>query len=74
LWDWASDGGSYRNSQFLIKETDGNYEVKHFETELRALLRDELMAAIKNAGYEDATWHAPEDSDYYQPIVTARNP
>ena len=28
---------SYRNNQFLIKETDGNYEVKHFETELRAL-------------------------------------
>ncbi len=74
LWDWASDGGSYRNSQFLIKETDGNYEVKHFETELRALLRDELMAAIEKAGYEEATWHAPEKSDYYQPIVTARNP
>ena len=73
LWDWASDGGSYRNSQFLIKETDGNYEVKHFETELRALLRDELKAAVKNAGFEDIRWHAPEDSGYYQPIVTARN-
>ena len=73
LWDWASDGGSYRNSQFLIKETDGNYEVKHFETELRALLRDELMAAIKNAGFADIRWHAPEDSGYYQPIVTARS-
>lgn len=73
LWDWASDGGSYRNGQFLIKETDGNYEVKHFETELRALLRDELMAAVRNAGYEGATWHAPEASGYYQPIVTARN-
>jgi SAM-dependent methyltransferase len=73
LWDWASDGGSYRNSQFLIKETDGKYEVKHFETELRALLRDELLGAIRKAGYEDATWHAPEVSGYYQPIVTARN-
>lgn len=72
LWDWASDGGSYRNSQFLIKETDGNYEVKHFETELRALLRDELKAAVKNAGFKDIRWHAPEDSGYYQPIVTAR--
>ncbi len=73
LWDWASDGGSYRNNQFLIKETDGNYEVKHFETELRVLLRNELTAAVKNAGYEDAIWHAPEASGYYQPIVTARN-
>jgi SAM-dependent methyltransferase len=73
LWDWASDGRSYKNSQFLIKETDGNYEVKHFETELRALLRDELVTAIETAGFDDASWHAPESSDYYQPIVTARN-
>ena len=74
LWDWATDGGSYRNSQFLIKETDGNYEVKHFETELRALLRDELMTAVIRAGFEEATWHAPNESDYYQPIVTAKKP
>ncbi len=73
LWDWASTGDRYRNNQFLIKEADGGYEVKHFETELRALLKDEVMAAIQNAGYEDARWHVPEESGYYQPIVTARN-
>ena len=72
VWDWASDGCSYRNRQFLIKETDGHYEIKHFETELRALLRDEVMTAVRGAGYEDARWHVPEASDYYQPIVTAR--
>jgi len=32
LWDWASTGDRYHNSQFLIKETDDGYEVKHFET------------------------------------------
>jgi SAM-dependent methyltransferase len=74
LWDWASTGDRYRNHQFLIKETDGRYEVKHFETELRALLRDEVLAAVRDAGYEDICWHVPEQSGYYQPIVTARNP
>ena len=73
LWDWASDGGSYAIHQFLLKETDGDYEVKHFETRLRALQRDELIAAILAAGYEDVRWHDPEASGYYQPIVTARN-
>ena len=73
VWDWANDGRSYRNHQFLIKETDGSYEVKHFETELRALLRAELMAAIEDAGYEEVRWHVPEASSYYQPIVTARS-
>lgn len=73
LWDWADSGRSYRNHQFLLKESDGSYEVKHFETELRALLRDELLAAVRDAGYEDVRWHVPEESGYYQPIVTARN-
>ncbi len=68
------DGRRYRIHQFLIKETDGRYEVKHFETELRALLREEVMAAVRDAGYEEVRWHIPEASGYYQPIVTARNP
>jgi hypothetical protein len=74
VWDWASDGRRYRIHQFLMKETDGRYDVKHFETELRALLREEVMAAVRDAGYEEVRWHVPEASGYYQPIVTARNP
>jgi SAM-dependent methyltransferase len=73
LRDWASDGRRYRAHQFLIKGIDGNYQLKHFETEHRALLRDEMTAAIRGAGYQDIRWHAPEASGYYQPIVTARN-
>ena len=74
LWDWASNGRQYHNTQFLIKKTDGGYELKHFETDLRALLRDDVMAAVESAGYGEAKWHVPEESGYYQPIVTARNP
>ena len=73
VWDWAEDGRSYQNTQFLIKATGGNYDLKHFETELRVLLRDELIAAVNKAGFVQTTWHAPETSGYYQPIVTARN-
>ena len=73
LWDWADNGRQYRNAQFLIKEADDGYDVKHFETELRVLLRDDIFAALHRAGYEDVNWHVPEESGYYQPIVTARN-
>ena len=73
VWDWDSDGRRYGIHQFLILENDGSYELKHFETKLRALRRDEVMAAIRDAGYEKVRWHAPEVSGYYQPIVTARN-
>ena len=73
VWDWASDGHRYGVHQFLIKENDGGYELKHFETELRALLRDEIISAVQDAGFEEVRWHVPEASGYYQPIVTARN-
>ena len=73
VWDWASDGRRYGVHQFLIKENDSGYELKHFETELRALLRDEIMTAVHGAGYEEIRWHDPEASGYYQPIVTAHN-
>ncbi len=73
VWDWASDGRRYRNHQFLLKETDGSYDVKHFETELRALRRDEVMTAVRDVGFKEVSWHVPEASGYYQPIVTAHN-
>ena len=57
----------------FFEANDGGYELKYFETELRALLRDEVIAAVERAGYKDAHWHVPEESGYYQPIVTARN-
>ncbi len=74
VWDWASDGHRYGIHQFLLREKDGGYEVKHFKSELRALLRDEIMAAVQDAGYVEARWHVPEENGYYQPIVTARKP
>ncbi len=73
LRDWASNGRQYRVHQFLIKENHGSYELKHFTTEHRALLRGEIMTAMRGAGYADVRWHVPEASGYYQPIVSGRN-
>lgn len=73
VWDWAEDGHSYLMHQFLIRQDGNGTETNHFETKLRALLRDEIMAALQQAGYADLRWHPPEESGYYQPIVTALN-
>lgn len=73
LWDWAEDGHHYRVHQFLIKGVERSYEINHFETNLRALLRAEIIAAVREAGYREIRWHVPAESGYYQPIVTARN-
>ena len=73
LWDWDDDGCRYRMHQFLLRGQGETFEVNHFETRLRALRREELIPAVRNAGYDRVTWHPPEDTGYYQPIVTARN-
>ena len=41
-------------------------------TRLRALRRDELCGAIAAAGLSDVRWRTPDETGYYQPIVTAR--
>ena len=73
LWDWDDDGRRYKMHQFLLRDQGGTFKIDHFETRLRALLRDELIAAVRDAGYDQVVWHSPEDTAYYQPIVTARN-
>ena len=73
LWDWDDDGRRYKVHQFLLRDNDGKFSVNHFETRLRALLRDELTAAVRNAGFSRIRWHPPEETGYYQPIITARN-
>ena len=73
LWDWADDGHSYAMHQYLIRQDGNGTHTHHFETKLRALVRDELIAALRQAGYADIRWHLPEESGYYQPIVTALN-
>ena len=37
-----------------------------------ALKKEEMLAALSRANYVDVQWHTPEQTGYYQPIVTAR--
>ena len=73
VWDWDDDGGCYAMHQFLLRDSDGEFAVSHFRTRLRALRRNQLLDAVHRAGYAEVRWHLPEDSGYYQPIMTARN-
>jgi glycine/sarcosine N-methyltransferase len=71
-WDWADDGRTYTVHLFLVGESDGAWETLHHKTRYRALLRDELADILREAGFQKVAWHTPEESGYYQPVVTAR--
>lgn len=72
IWDWAADGRSYVLHLFILQQLGTEWHTTCASTEYRALQRAELDAALLAAGLERLRWHEPDDSGYYQPIVTAR--
>ena len=72
VWDWDDDGRSYELAQFTLRGEGERWETACRRTRLRALLREELCGALREAGLADVRWRTPEETGYYQPIVTAR--
>jgi glycine/sarcosine N-methyltransferase len=73
IWDWTDDGSSYRLHQFLLRQDGAAWHTDHFSIIYRALRPPDLVAALRHAGFPLAGihWHEPEESGFFQPIVTA---
>jgi len=72
VWDWSPDGRSYQVHQFIIQGAGKDWQTRHYTTEYRALLRDEFSAILQAGGLTKVRWLMPQESGYYQSIVTAR--
>jgi glycine/sarcosine N-methyltransferase len=72
VWDWSADGRTYTVRQFILRHTDAGWQTDEYATVYRPLRRDELGQILREAGFTQIRWHLPDDSGYYQPIVTAR--
>ncbi|MGF1470195.1 MAG: class I SAM-dependent methyltransferase [Rubrobacteraceae bacterium] len=72
VWDWEDDGLTYTLHLFLVHEAADGWKTQHHETRYRAVTRSELGEVLREAGFRDVVWRMPEDTGYYQPIVTAR--
>ncbi len=73
VWDWAENADIYTVNHYIITHSD-ELITRHHSTQYRALRRTELTAFLQVTDLTDIQWHMPEDSGYYQPIVTARKP
>ena len=73
IWDWSDNGMTYSVHQFIVQQDGGIWRTDHFSTEYRALLAADLVKALRHAEFalSQIHWHEPEDTDYFQPIVTA---
>jgi SAM-dependent methyltransferase len=72
LWSWAGDTDIYDLELFVLMADGTSWVVSHATTRYRAMRRAELTQALVTAGFLDPVWTMPAESDYYQPLVTAR--
>jgi SAM-dependent methyltransferase len=74
IWDWDDTGRTYELAQFTLRGAGEEWRTSCRRTRLRALLQSELCAALSDAGLAEVRWRTPDETGYYQPIVTARKP
>ena len=72
IWDWSKKSGTYLLRLFIMNQVTDEWRVKEIRTRYRAMRRSELTAALESAGFTRIAWHGPEQSGYFQPIVTAQ--
>jgi glycine/sarcosine N-methyltransferase len=71
-WIWDSKKPIYSLNQFIVKQEKGKWKTECREAKYRAIKRAELTKFLKAVGLTNITWHMPEETGYYQPIVTAK--
>ncbi|SEE93236.1 Methyltransferase domain-containing protein [Streptomyces sp. 3213] len=72
LWRWHEDGERYDLEHFQLVPDGNDWEVRVRRTAYWALPRGQLTDAVADAGFTDVSWHEPEGSGFYQPVLTAR--
>jgi len=77
VWDWGAysgEGQCYLLHLYITLESERGWHAHHFVSTYRCLLREELSAALRNAGFGDIRWLMPPECGWYQPIVLAKLP
>ncbi len=70
-WAWDADCTGYRFEQFILVRRNDCWETRTYSGRYRALLRSDLAAALREAGFRSIEWLEPAVSGFYQPIVVA---
>ncbi len=73
VWDWV-DEAKYVLHLYITRQKNGSWDSLHFVSEYHCILREQLSAILRNAGFEDVEWIMPSESGFYQPIVIAKSP
>jgi SAM-dependent methyltransferase len=72
VFDWDREGDSYRTNIFLLRQSGDGWTTLHWSACSRAWRRGEIDRALSAAGFAGTRWSMPEESGFFQPLVTAR--
>ncbi len=74
LWHWHTDGEHYdlEHIQLLPEADTGEWRVRTRRTTSWAITAEQLTDLVAAAGFTHIGWQAPEESGYFQPLLTAR--
>ena len=68
-WDWGNE--NYRLTKYIIDDEEP-LRISKFDCEYRATRREELTKLLLAGDCREVTWMVPEETEFYQPIVSAR--
>lgn len=71
VWEWETDD-RYAVRHFVVDGNASGWSVRERRTTSRALSRAALSDALRGAGFEHIRWQMPEETGFYQPVVSAR--
>jgi glycine/sarcosine N-methyltransferase len=71
VWDW-SDERRYAFHLYITREVQGGWEIQHYVSNYRAVLRAEFSRILEAAGFVDCRWILTAESGFYQPIILAK--
>jgi SAM-dependent methyltransferase len=74
LWTWREATDIYDLEHFQVHEgPDGFRTTERRTTAYRAYTRAALTGLASAAGLQDITWRTPGETDFFQPVMTARS-
>ncbi|MEB3962229.1 class I SAM-dependent methyltransferase, partial [Streptomyces kunmingensis] len=72
LWHWHDDGERYDLRHIQLTGQGDERRVRERRTTYWALTQRQLTSFALDAGFTEVTWHAPDSTGFYQPVLTAR--
>jgi SAM-dependent methyltransferase len=71
LWQWHPDGERYDLELFQLIGQGDDWAVTRRVTTYWAMTRSTISQAVSRGGWDSLTWHEPEESGFFQPVLTA---